>query len=326
MGADYPPAEWRPSPSFWQGRAGSKVDGIILHGTAGGDGPGVASYLSQASTGASVHFVIGQDGHIFQLVALADSAWGNGIPQRSTWPLVAQNAPANPNLYTVSIEHAKASTDNSDALTPAQMDASVALVGWLLCELGPRGLASDAFLRRLAADDLATLVTSHASIDAVDRARCPGTFDWSGYYTRLRAARAHVASLVVEDAMTDAEKEALNQWAAWETFITALGRVGDAPGFAWLLGEIRSKGCAPALYEVLGGPEYAKSGGLLGIIARQQAAIDTLTARLGADEKIAVTQAQEVATEAHLAALDKALVALKQASADPAVRTAPSAV
>jgi N-acetyl-anhydromuramyl-L-alanine amidase AmpD len=194
MAADYPQAEWHPSPNFWTGRQGSKVDGIILHGTAGGDGPGVAGFLSQSSTKASVHFVIGQDGHVFQLAALADAAWGNGIVNRPSWPVVAENGNTNPNLYTVSIEHCKHSTDNSDALTPAQAEASVALVRWLLAALEERGLASAAFIQHRNAGDLVRIVTSHSAIDGVDRARCPGTFDWDGYYTRVGKGGADMAA------------------------------------------------------------------------------------------------------------------------------------
>jgi N-acetyl-anhydromuramyl-L-alanine amidase AmpD len=311
MASDYPSATWIPSPNFWPGRRGSKVEGIVLHGTAGGDGAAAASWLANPASGASVHFVIGQDGDVHQLVALGDSAWGNGIPQNPTWSVVHEQGSTNPNLYTVSVEHAKHSTDNSDALTPAQLAASVALVGWLLDELPRRGLASATFVQRRAAGDLTTIVTGHYAIDSVDRARCPGTFDWDAYRARLGGAQG-------EDAMTDAEKEALNQWAAWETFVTVLGRVSDPQGFAWLLGEMRTKGCAPALWDVLGGKEYKNGGGLLGTIARQQAAIDALTARLGADEKAQITQAQEAAVETHLAALDAALAALRQAGTDPA--------
>jgi N-acetyl-anhydromuramyl-L-alanine amidase AmpD len=193
MTADYTHAEWHPSPNFWTGRQGCKVDGIILHGTAGGDGPGVAGFLSQPSSNASVHFVIGQDGHVFQLVALTDAAWGNGIVNHPSWPVITENGNTNPNLYTVSIEHCKHSTDNSDQLTPAQAEASVALVRWLLTTLEARGLASPAFIRRRDAGDLARIVTGHYAIDGVDRGRCPGSFDWDRYYTHLTTGGTDMA-------------------------------------------------------------------------------------------------------------------------------------
>ncbi len=161
------------------------MDGIVLHGTAGGDGPGVAALLSNPAREASTHFVIGQDGTVFQLVRLADSAWGNGIPDHPSWPLIAERAPVNPNHYTVSIEHAKHSTDNSDPLTTPQLRASLALVRWLLAELPRRGLAGDHLVARRDAGELANIVIGHFQIDSVNRAHCPGTWDWDAYRRRL---------------------------------------------------------------------------------------------------------------------------------------------
>jgi N-acetylmuramoyl-L-alanine amidase len=186
MSRDCPRAEWHPSPNLWWGRDGCRVEGIILHGSAFGDGPSVAAYLRGPSSEASVHFVLGQDGHVQQLVALADTAWGNGIVHRPSWPVVAEMGTTNPNRYTVSIEHCKHSPDNSDPLTPAQTEASLELVRWLLVGLEERGLASAGFVRHRDAGDLARIVTGHSAIDSVDRAGCPGTFDWDGYYRGLR--------------------------------------------------------------------------------------------------------------------------------------------
>jgi len=186
MNAQYPGARWHPSPNLWRGRDGCRVDGIVLHGSAGGDGAAVAELLCRPSREASTHFVIGQDGTVLQLVLLEDTAWGNGIPVRPTWPAVARNGAVNPNRYTVSIEHAKLSADNSDALTSAQLDASLALVAWLLEELERSGLASPEMRAACRAGDLGAVVVGHQHIDSVTRAHCPGTWDWDGYHRRLR--------------------------------------------------------------------------------------------------------------------------------------------
>ncbi|MBV9278470.1 MAG: N-acetylmuramoyl-L-alanine amidase [Chloroflexi bacterium] len=184
-GPDLPGAIWHPSPNFWPGRDGSAVDGIVLHGTAGGDGPGVAAMLSDPAREASTHLVIGQDGAVFQLVRLRDSAWGNGIPDHPRWPLVGERAGVNPNRYTVSIEYAKRSPDNSDPLTDAQLVASVALVRRLLDLLPTLGLAGDHLLERRAAGALREIVVGHCDIDSVTRAHCPGTWDWDAYLALL---------------------------------------------------------------------------------------------------------------------------------------------
>lgn len=186
-GPDLPGAIWHPSPNFWRGRDGCGVDGIVLHGTAGGDGPSTAALLSDPAREASTHFVIGQDGDVFQLVRLRDSAWGNGIPKQPRWPLIAERRGVNPNRFTVSIEHAKRSSDNSDPLTPAQLDASVALVRWLLDVLPTLGLAGEHLVERCAAGALRDVVIGHGDIDSVTRAHCPGTWDWEGYFELLTA-------------------------------------------------------------------------------------------------------------------------------------------
>ena len=186
-GPDLPGAIWHPSPNFWHGRDGCGVDGIVLHGTAGGDGPSAAALLSDPAREASTHFVIGQDGALFQLVRLRDSAWGNGIPVEPRWPLIAERQGVNPNRYTVSIEHAKRSADNSDPLTPAQLRASILLVRRLLTVLPQLGLVGDHLAERLHAGALRDVVIGHCDIDSVSRAHCPGTWDWDGYFELLAA-------------------------------------------------------------------------------------------------------------------------------------------
>src|SRR5207244_2040311 len=108
---------------------------------------------------------IGQDGAVFQLVRLRDSAWGNGIPVHPRWPLIAERTGVNPNRYTVSIEHAKPSADNSDPLTPAQLRASVSLVRWLLAALPDLGLDLSTQMARCAACT-ARFVVSLAPVSA----------------------------------------------------------------------------------------------------------------------------------------------------------------
>jgi N-acetylmuramoyl-L-alanine amidase len=184
-GPDLPGAIWHPSPNLWCGRDGSAVEGIVLHGTAGGDGPSVAAMLSDPAREASTHFVIGRDGAVFQLVRLRDSAWGNGIPDHPRWPLVTERGGVNPNRYTVSIEHAKHSADNSDPLTDAQLVSSVALVRWLLSVLPELGLATERFVERRDSGALRDIVIGHCDIDSVNRAHCPGTWDWDAFVALL---------------------------------------------------------------------------------------------------------------------------------------------
>src|SRR5690348_17254876 len=108
------------------GRNGLKPSFIILHGTAGGtSAQAIANYFASTQGGAnpvSSHYVIGQDGIIIQCVAEVDGAWANGYLSTGHDPW--WDPQINPNNITISIEHCKPSPDNSDALTPAQQEAS----------------------------------------------------------------------------------------------------------------------------------------------------------------------------------------------------------
>src|SRR2546429_1041906 len=108
-------------------RQGHKITHIVNHGTAGGtSAQAIAQYFATSAVDASAHFVIGQDGAIVQGVPLSLAAWGNGIITAGHASYIREDV--NPNLYTVSIEHVKPSTDNSDALTPIQAQKSFELI------------------------------------------------------------------------------------------------------------------------------------------------------------------------------------------------------
>lgn len=184
MSADYPSAIWMPSPGrFWHGRNGDKPRYIILHGTAGGtSAQAIGNWLNTQTERepTSVHYVIGQDGQVVQLVSEADSAWGNGVLSNghdSWWT-------PNPNWYTISIEHCKPNTDNSNTLSPAQQEASFLLVRHL-CERW--GIPKRAF-NPATPHDAAVGITGHFSIDPVERAFCPGPYPWAQLNAYLQGA------------------------------------------------------------------------------------------------------------------------------------------
>ena len=175
MSADYGPAIWLPSPGrYWHGRNGDKPRYIILHGTAGGtSAQAIGNWLNTQTEreATSVHYVIGVDGQVVQLVSEVDSAWGNGVlwnGHDSWWT-------PNPNWYTISIEHCKPNADNSNALSPAQQEASFLLVRHL-CEKW--GIPKRAF-NPAAPHDKTVGITGHFSIDPVERANCPGPYPWA---------------------------------------------------------------------------------------------------------------------------------------------------
>ncbi len=182
MTAEYPDATFVPCPGFGfpngsHGRLGHVVRWIILHGTASGDG--TAEEQARFFSGTAqhgVHFVIGKDGKVMQLVALADAAYGNGIlqqPHDSWW-----TASVNPNLVTVSIEHCKVKSDNSDVLTPEQQASSFKLVKWLCERFNIPGRKADA----------SGGITGHFSIEGIDRKHCPGPYPWDALFAFLGGA------------------------------------------------------------------------------------------------------------------------------------------
>jgi len=85
----------------------------------------------------------------------------------------------NPNYVTISIEHVKSSTDNSNELTAAQKAASFKLINNIV--------ARNPGIKKVWADS-AGGVTGHFSISPSSRARCPGPFPWAQMYQSLNGA------------------------------------------------------------------------------------------------------------------------------------------
>lgn len=190
MAVTRPNIVWRPNPHFWKSRFGLHPKWIIVHGTAGGNSAqNVAGWLERPASESSVHFIIGRDGLILQTVNLDDSAWGNGgitgIPGKSgdgvhhdSW----WNPKVNPNLLTISIEHVKSTTDNSEGLSDAQKIASFHLIAWICESMGiPKHFA-----------DATGGVTGHFSMDPDNRSRCPGNYPWSELWSYLASTERPV--------------------------------------------------------------------------------------------------------------------------------------
>lgn len=160
--------------NYWTGREGYTPRYLILHGTAGFQTAyDVAMYFARPSTLASVHHVFGRDGDHIQCVDERDAAWGNGGITAGHDPF--WNEGVNPNLITISFEHVKPSLDNSDAITEAQLLASV--------ETAKEVCARWGIPKRRA--DASGGITGHFSMDPVNRSRCPGPFPWDRYFSLL---------------------------------------------------------------------------------------------------------------------------------------------
>lgn len=174
MGAEYPPAiDMFITDPAWvftdalQGLSGNQLS-IVIHKTACNgfcSATDVANFFHNDRVGhKSAHFIVGRDGSMVQVVHLKDGAGGNCCLESgydSYWQPF-ENQYGNLNRCTFSIEHEDWTNDNSQAMTQAQIDASHTLVNWL-CQKFNIPTAH---------------IKTHASLDPVDRSRCPGpTYD-----------------------------------------------------------------------------------------------------------------------------------------------------
>lgn len=180
-----------PNNNFFANRNGLKPRWVILHGTAGGTSAvAIANYFAStegtANAGAA-HYIIGRAGEIVQTVSESDGAWGNGgiTAGHDPW----WNPDINPNNITISIEHCKPSTDNSDELTPAQEQASFRLVQHI-CERWNIPLREA---------DASGGVTGHFSMDPVNRSRCPGPYNWTGLWAYLQKGEQTDMAMTITD-------------------------------------------------------------------------------------------------------------------------------
>lgn len=172
------------SPNCWPDRSGYQPSWIILHGTAGFEtAEQVAAFFGSTASQVSSHYVVGQDGTIIQCVQESAAAWadggvtgpsgvsGDGVHHDDWW-----DTQPNPNLVTISIEHVKPSTDNSDQLTQAQQAASFALITGICARWG--------IPKRYADQDGG--ITGHYSMDPINKSRCPGPYPWTALWTYLQ--------------------------------------------------------------------------------------------------------------------------------------------
>lgn len=164
-------AIWKPVGNRWVGRGDEKVCAVCLH-VAEGQRGSVFSWFSNSSSDASAHYLVNNDGTVWQFVSEEDTAWANGQVQRPDrsigWLADCVDRGQNPNRLTIAIE-----TERRwwEPLTVPQYQTLVALVRDILAR---HGLTASR-----------ETVIPHAAIDSVSRARCPGNIDWSRLFADL---------------------------------------------------------------------------------------------------------------------------------------------
>src|SRR6266849_56936 len=156
---------------------------IVIHKTAG-DATPQAVVNTFLATGKSVHYVVGQDGSVWQLIPEVNGAGGNCCADDSHdsfWnPYITKYG--NLNFCTISIEHCDPASDNSTPLTPAQQEASFELIQFLMHKYSiPR-----------------TAVKGH---NTIDRTICPGNYPWHALDLFLQQQQPY--SVAVPRALID---------------------------------------------------------------------------------------------------------------------------
>ncbi|GCE45190.1 N-acetylmuramoyl-L-alanine amidase [Thermosporothrix hazakensis] len=193
-----------PSPNYMS-RQGRRPRWVILHGTAGfHKAEDCGYYFQQPSSQVSSHYVIGQDGTIVQCVDEAQAAWANGVLDAgadSWW----YDTP-NPNYDTISIEHIKPHTDNSDEITPAQKAASFRLIAQICARWGIPTRPADA----------QGGITGHFSIAPINRSGCPGPYPWDELFNYLNGTSSddgdEMKTISLKDASSFFEQAPGNAW------------------------------------------------------------------------------------------------------------------
>lgn len=158
--------EWVGTPNYTEGRGKNKPIAIVNHITAGLM-PGCLNWMQNPISKVSAHYLITQNGRIYQLVKDEDTAWANGIVNKPNWGLYNGS---NPNRYTLSIEHEGFPTDG---LTEEQYQSSLWLHRHLCAKHGifPHNQT----------------IIGHCRIDSVRKANCPGSkFPWYRLFADLQ--------------------------------------------------------------------------------------------------------------------------------------------
>jgi hypothetical protein len=180
QGADYPGAIWAPSPNATPARqpARGRVSYVVVHDTEGSCAAAL-NWLDSPASGSSAHFLVCQDGTVYQLAHLRAIAWHAGN--------------AYINQHSIGIEHE--GFRDAGGYTPAQYNASAALVRWLATVYG----------LHIPLDRNA--IFGHDNVPDGGHTDPGPYWDWSYYMSRVRGGAPYdggdprVAIVVAPEAM-----------------------------------------------------------------------------------------------------------------------------
>lgn len=190
---------------------------IVIHKTAGGSSAqGIARYFQTNAAMVSSTYVVGPDENnlnnviVVQCVPEKDGAAANCCLEGSYDPYWNQYGGVNLNRVTISIEHVDSALDNSTPITSAMRDVSFALV-------------ADICRRHdISADDIKT----HASIDPINRARCPGNYPMQELIDFVKGGGVAPVKHVTPNKFM--EQAALDEWNSF--YKNTLGKAPPRTG------------------------------------------------------------------------------------------------
>lgn len=143
---------------------------IVNHMSQGTATSCIEWFNDPSNDDSSAHFLIGKDGRIYQFVAIEDNAWGNGITAEQMKDcelnLVKKNEPANPNWYTVSVEHEGRFEEAGGKITIQQMKATIMLHRYIIAYV----LDKFSFEIKPSRDT----IVRHSDINPIGKPYCPG--------------------------------------------------------------------------------------------------------------------------------------------------------
>ncbi len=163
------PVIWIPSPNFGS-RHGMRPVAIVDHVMAG-TLHGTDAWFQNPSSQVSAHYGVGKDGEIHKYVNDADAAWHAGLLHSPTAAILQQYPQANPNWYTIGIEH---EGQPGDVFPDVQYEATLWLHQQIIVAYG-------VLIDRVH-------ILGHCEFDSVNRPHCPGpTFPWDRLMAALTA-------------------------------------------------------------------------------------------------------------------------------------------
>lgn len=161
-------------------------DVIVIH-IAEGTYNGTIAWMQNPNSRVSSHFIVGQDGRVAQMVDIRDTAWCNGTstnPADSTYygyatARLVKERKTNANYFTISIENEGFYSKTRGELTPAQLNAEVELIRFIIDEV-----------KRIWGVTIPIdrdHIIGHYQVTPRNKPHCPGEkFQWDELLKRLK--------------------------------------------------------------------------------------------------------------------------------------------